>query len=95
MKSPISNDFIKFSADVHTEIQVVPKPFLIVSVRELHNSMTGPLEEGGLKEARYEQNNIIISDSMLRNFLLPQLKNISVCQRFICGCECCGYIPRV
>ena len=40
---------------------------LQVSVRELHNSMVSPLEEGGLKEASDKDNNIIISDSVERD----------------------------
>ena len=50
---------------------------LQVSVRELHNSMVSPLEEGGLKEASDKDNNIIISDSTLQNIPPPQLKNMT------------------
>ena len=49
--------------------------------------MVNPPEEGGLKEARYACNNIIISDSAIRNILPPQLKNISAWYKVICGCE--------
>ena len=35
------------------------------------------IQEGGLKEARDEDNNIIISDSTLLNILPPQLKNMT------------------
>ena len=33
-------------------------------------------EEGRMKEVRYEDNNVIISDSTLQNILLYQLKNM-------------------
>ena len=36
-----------------------------VSIRELHNKMMGPTEEGGLKEVQDKQNNIIIRDTLL------------------------------
>ena len=39
--------------------------------------MVSPLEEGELKEARYEDNNIIISGSNLQNILPPQLNKIT------------------
>ena len=48
---------------------------LQVSVRELHNRMVSPPEEGGPKEERDKDNNIIISDSTLQNTLPTQLKN--------------------
>ena len=37
--------------------------------------MVIPPEEGGFKEARDADNNIIISDSTLNNILPPQLNN--------------------
>ena len=40
----------------------MPKFLLQVSVRELHNNTVSPPEEGVMKEARDEDNNIIISD---------------------------------
>ena len=67
----------------------MPKVLLQFSVQELHNSMVSPPEEGVLKEARYEDNNIIISDSTLQKILPPQLKNMTSRYRVMCGCECC------
>ena len=55
----------------------MPKLLLQVSVQELHNTMMITLEEGGLKEERYSENNIIISHSTLPNILLTQLKNMT------------------
>ena len=55
----------------------MPKLLLQVSVEKLHNIMVSPPEEVGLKEARDEDNNIIISDSTLSNILPPQLKNMT------------------
>ena len=38
--------------------------------------MVIPPVEGGLKEAQYQEKNIIISDSVLRNILPPQLNKM-------------------
>ena len=77
MQSPISNDCIKLSIDEQTGPQLVPKFLLQVPVRELHNRMVSPPEEGRTKEARYAEDKIIISDSTLRNILPLQLKNMN------------------
>ena len=87
--SPIANDYLKLSTDGQVEPQLDTKLLFHVSVRELHNSMVGPPEEGGLKEARYTDNNIIISDSNLCNILPPQLNNMTLQYKVMCGFECC------
>ena len=51
-----------------------PKFLVQVPVRELHNSFVSDPYNGGLKEAKYADNNIIISDSTLRSLFTPQLK---------------------
>ena len=60
--------------DDQIEPQLVPKRLLQVSVRELHNSRVSNPNDGGLKEARYDGDNIIISDSTLRSLFPQQLK---------------------
>ena len=77
LQYPITNDFVKVSIDGHYEPQVLTDLLLQVSVWELHNSMVSPQEEGGLKEAIFAENNIIISDSTLQSFLTPQFNNMS------------------
>ena len=88
-QSPISNDCLKVMFDDQTEHQLVPKFLLQVSVREPHNSLVSDPNDGGLKYARGEENNIIISDSTLYSMLPPQLKKMSVRYKVMCGCECC------
>ena len=61
-----------------TEPQLVPKLLLQMSVRELHNSLVSDPNDGGIKDARDEDDNIIISDSTLRSLLSPQLKQMSI-----------------
>ena len=74
VQSPISNYCIKFMFDDQTEPQLVPILLVQVSVIELHKSLVSDLNDGGLKYARDEENNIIISDYTLISLLLPQLK---------------------
>ena len=62
--------------DYQKEPQLVTKLLLQVSVRELHNSLVSYPNEGGLKYARDENGNIIISDSSLSLLLPPQLKQM-------------------
>ena len=61
--SPIANYCLKLSIDGPVEPQLFPKFLLLVSARELHNSVVSPAEEDGLKGARYADNNITIIDS--------------------------------
>ena len=81
--------------DNKTEPQPVPNFLLQVSVRELHNSLVSDTNGGGLKDARDEDYNIIISDSKLCSLLSPQLKQMSALYKVICGCECCIYAKSI
>ena len=74
VQSQIFNDFLKVNIDGHTELQLFPKLLLQVSVSELHNRIVSDPVDGGLKEARDAENNIIISDYKLRSLFPPQLK---------------------
>ena len=75
--------------DDQTEPQLVPKLLLQLSVRELHNSLVSNTNGGGIKDARDEDDNIIISDSTLRSLLSPQFKTMYACYKVMCGYECC------
>ena len=75
--------------DDQTEIQLVPKLLLHVSVRKLQNSLVSDPNDGGINNAKDEDDDIIISDSTLRSLLSHQLKQISARYKVMCGCECC------
>ena len=60
-----------------------------MSVRELHNNHVSDPNDVGLEYYKDEDDNIIISDSALRSLLPTQLKQMSACYKFMCGCECC------
>ena len=89
MQSTISNDYLKVVFDDQTEPQIVPKLLPNMYVREIYNILVSDTTYGGLKGARDEENDIIISDSALRTLFPPQLKNISARYKVMCGCECC------
>ena len=76
MPSPISNDCLKVKIDGYTEPQLFPKLLLHVSFREPHNNIFSDKKYFGIREARYEDYNIIISDSTLRSLFPTQFKNI-------------------
>ena len=84
VQSPMVNYCLKVNINSHTGTQIVPKLLLKVSARELHNSLVGYPEDGGIKEARDTDNNIIISDSTLRSLLPPQLKQVITIQGRVC-----------
>ena len=70
-QSPISNDCLKVMFDDQTETQLVPKLSLQVSVRDPHNSLVSDPSDGGIKDDRDEDDNIIISGYTLRSLLTP------------------------
>ena len=88
VQSPISNDHLKVMFDDKTEPQLDPKILLQLSVRELHNSLVSDPNDDGIKDARYEDDNIIISDSTLCQLLPPKLKQMYARYKVMCGCEC-------
>ena len=94
VQSTIVNDCLKVKIDGLTEPQLVPKLLLQVSFRELHNDLVSNTDNGGLKEARYEDDNIIISDSTLSSLLPPQLRKILSRYKVVCNLECCIFAKK-
>ena len=74
MQSPIANEFLKMKIDGYTEPQLTPKLLLHVSTRELHNNIASSTKDGGLKETRYEDDDIITSNYTFRSLFPPQFK---------------------
>ena len=75
--------------DDQKEPQLVPKFLLQVSIIELHNNLVIDPNDGGIKDTRDEDDNIIISYSTLRPLLPPKLKQIYAHYKVMCGYECC------
>ena len=61
---------------VQTEPQLVSELLFRVSVRELNNSLVIDPNDGGIKDTRDKDGNIIISDSNLRSLFPPQRKQM-------------------
>ena len=74
--------------DYHKEPQLVQKSLLQVPVIELYDSLIIDPTYCGLKDARYKDDNIIISDSTLLSIFPPRLKQISSRYKVMCGCKC-------
>ena len=89
VQSPISNYCRKVMLDDQIEPQLFPKLLFQVSVRELYNSLVSDPNDGGLKDARDENDKIIIIYSTFCLLLPPQLKQMSARYKIMCGCECC------
>ena len=88
VQSPTYNDCLKVMLDDQWKPQLAPKLLLQVLLIELHNRLLSYPNDGGLKNARDEDGNIIISDSTLCSLLSPQLKQMSAWYKVMCGCEC-------
>ena len=58
-----------------------------MSAQKLHNIRISPLEDGGIKDARDAENNIIISDSMLHNILSHQINKRTARYKVVCVCK--------
>ena len=54
----------------------------------MHNICVSDPNDGGIKDAMDEDDNIIINDSKLGSLMPPQLKQISARYKVVCGCEC-------
>jgi hypothetical protein len=89
IQSPITNDTLLI-VNQETGIMIrVPKLLIEISVRELHNDLLELPESGGLAEARDAEGKVIISDSVLRCLLPPQLRKMTARHKQMCGCEVC------
>ena len=65
-----------------------------ISVQDLHNDMIKPYQNDGLAiVVEYVTEKILISDTILRSFILPQICKMTPKLCHICGCEIC-IIPK-
>jgi len=89
VESPIANDALLKLNLVTGEKERVPKLLLQIPVRELHNDLLKPVEEGGLLEARDNNGRALISDTALRSMMPEQLRRATERHKQMCGCEIC------
>ena len=65
-----------------------------ISVRDLHNDTIKVIKNSGLKSLiDYVTHILLISDTLLRSFIPPQVCKITPKLCHICGCELC-VIPK-
>ena len=94
LQSPIANYCMKVKIGGYTEPQLVSEKIFQVSVIELNNNLVIATNYSGLKKARDEDDNIIISDSTLRSLFPPRLKKC--CQdTSLCVVVNVAYMPKL
>jgi len=89
IQSPITNDTLLIDYRNTGVTTRVPKLLIEISIRDLHNDLLELPESGGLAEARDAEGKVIISDSVLRCLLPPQLWKMTDRHKQMCGCEIC------
>jgi hypothetical protein len=90
VESPIVNDTLRIWNPLSKKKdQIVPKQLLQISVRELHNDLLKPVEEGGFEFAYTEDGKVLISDTMLRSLLPKEMRRMTERHKQMCGCETC------
>jgi hypothetical protein len=85
--SPLSKDTLLVSNPDTGRKERVGKLLLEIPVRELHNDLLD--ERRGLKEARNEKGEVLISDTALRYLLPKQIRKMTASHKQMCGCETC------
>jgi hypothetical protein len=90
--SPICNETILAKQPGSNKKHRVPKLLLEIPVRELHNPLVAPLDQGGLPQCRDANGNVIVSDTSLQQIIkkdVPQLRRMCVQFKQMCGCKIC------
>ena len=90
-QSPITRDTLLI-ADADTKVKRrVQKLLLGFSMRQLHNEIIASPYDGCLVGARHAiTNDVIISDTMLRSLVPPQLCTMTDHNKMMCGCAICN-----
>jgi hypothetical protein len=89
VESPIVNETIFVKNIVTGQKERVNKLLLQISIRELHNDMLLPPDQGGFAEAWDERGAARISDTALRALLPEQARKMTPRHKQMCGCEVC------
>jgi hypothetical protein len=65
------------------------KQYYMFSIREIHNELIKPANEGGFAGAYNDEGKLLISDTTLRSILPKNISRITESQKQMCGCEIC------
>jgi hypothetical protein len=92
--SPIANDTLLIKSTVAgvTQKMRVGKLLCEFLVRELHKSMVGPVEEGGLEDARNSEGKVVVSNLTLCSIMTEDLLELRCStERYkqMCGRKTC------
>ena len=89
VESPIVNDTLKVrNPDTGKKDKIVAKQLRMISVRDLHNDLLKPVNEGGFENA-YKDGKVLISDTMLRTLMPEEMRKMTERYKQMCGCETC------
>ena len=90
-QSPITRDTLLIT-DADTKLKRrVPKLLLECSMQQFHNELIASPDYGSLVGARNAiTNDVIISDTMLRSLVPPQLRPMTDNHKMMCGCAICN-----
>ena len=84
---PIAHDTLIITDAESRVKQSVPKLLLECSMRQFHNDVIASPDDESLLGARHaDKNYLIISDTMLRSLLPPQLRPVTDNHKMMCGC---------
>ena len=90
-ESPIACDTLLITDAEYGLKRIVPKLLLECSMQQLHNDLIASPDYGGLLGFRHvDKNDLIISDTMLRYLVPPQLCTMTDHHKIICGCAICN-----
>ena len=90
-ESPIAHDTLLITDAESGVKQIVPKLLLECSMQQLHNDLIASPDYGVLLGARHtDTNDVIISDTMLRSLVPPQLRPMIDHHKMMCGCAMCN-----
>ena len=85
---PIARDTLLIKDEESLVKRRVPKLLLECSMRQFHNELIASPDDGGLLGARhFDTNDVIISDTMLRYLVPPQLHAMTYHHKRMCACE--------
>ena len=88
VNSPLYRDMLWWKKEDGTK-EKIPKLLITIPIRQLHNDMIEPPENGGLEGVRNEKGEVIISDTALRDNLPFNLRPIQERHKQVCGCTLC------
>ena len=90
--SPCKDDFVEKIVGWGDTKEKVSRKIRLCSVTELHNDMIKTKSNGGFDQCRDKDNNVIMSDTSLRNFIkkrMPHVKKATKRDKQMCGCAMC------